>query len=144
MSATYLGYRAVSSTVRFSFETLDATGANVAPSSAFEAADLRIYKNGSNVERTSTSGITMTSPFDTLTGCHHIDIDLSDNTDPGFYAAGAFYEVWLCPDETVSGVTITGRVLAFFDIGVRPANITQVNSIAVDGSGTVGDPWGPV
>lgn len=144
MSATYLGHRAAGSTVRLSFETLDATGANIAPSSAFEAADLRIYKNGSATQRTSASGITMTSPFDSLTGCHHVDIDLSDNTDAGFYAAGSFYEVWLCPDETVSGVTITGRVLAYFDIGVVPVNVTQVNSIDVDGSGTVGDPWGPV
>lgn len=139
----YLGTRAVDSTVYLSFPTLDATGANVAPLSAFEAADIRIYKNNSDVQRTSSNGITMTSPFDSLTGFHMITIDLSDNTHAGFYSAGGFYHVVLTPDETVSGVTITARTLAYFDIGAAPANVVQVNDVTVDGVGTEGDPWGP-
>lgn len=163
MSAVYLGQRPVNSTVYVSVETLAADGSNVAPLSAFEAADVRIYKDASDVQRSSSSGITMVSPFDSLTGYHLISIDLSDNADAGFYAAGSFYRVVLTPDETVAGVTITARDLAYFDIGVTPANVTQiagssvstttaqlgvnivkVNDVAVDGAGTVGDPWGPV
>jgi hypothetical protein len=132
-SATYLGYRATGSTVRFSFSTHDADGDNVAPNSAFESADLRIYKDGSATQRTSASGITMTSPFDTVTGAHHVDIDLSDNTDASFYAAGSFYEVWLVPDETVDGRAMS-LVLAYFDIGVQAANTTQIAGSTVSTS----------
>lgn len=137
MSASYLGFRPVNSTVRFGFETLDATGANVAPLSAFEAADLRIYKDGSDTQRSSANGITMTSPFDSLTGFHKVAIDLSDNTDAGFYAAGSFYEVLLCPDETVASVTITARVLARFDIGLPTVNTTQIEGS--DATDQIGD-----
>ena len=123
--ADYFGVRPVSSTLRFSFTTHAATGAPVAPSSSFEAADLKIYKDGNATERSSANGITMTSPFDSITGLHHVDIDLSDNSDAGFYAAGSQYEVVLSPnDETVDSVTVL-KVLGRFEIGVPPANVTQ-------------------
>jgi hypothetical protein len=111
--------------VRFSFTTHAQTGAAVAPSSAFENADLRIYKDGSATQRSSAVGITMTSPFDSVTGLHHVDIDLTDNTDAGFYAAGSFYEVHLVPDETVDSLAVV-RVLAYFEIGPPPVNVTQL------------------
>jgi hypothetical protein len=70
--ATNLGFYNTSSSrthVRFQFSTHAAAGGNVAPQSAFEAADLRIYKatDGaafSATQRSSANGITMTSPFD--------------------------------------------------------------------------------
>lgn len=130
---TYLGTRAASSTVRVAFTTHDADGDNVAPNSAFEAADVRIYKNGSATQRSSANGITMTSPFDTVTGAHRVDIDLSDDTDAGFYAAGSFYEVWLVPDETVDGRAMS-VILACFDIGVLVANVTQIAGSTVSTS----------
>lgn len=117
--------------VRFQFSTHAAAGGNIAPLSAFEAADLRIYKatDGaafSATQRSSSAGITMTSPFDSLTGVHDVDIDLTDNTDSGFYAAGSSYTVVLSPDsETVDGQTITGVVLCYFEIGPQPVNVTQ-------------------
>lgn len=118
--------------VRFTFSTHDAAGANVAPSSAFEAADLRIYKatDGaalSATQRSSAAGITMTSPFDSLTGVHNVTIDLTDNTDSGFFSSGCYYEVWLCPDETVDSQTITGVCLCSFEIGVPAVNTIQVS-----------------
>jgi hypothetical protein len=73
----------------------------------------------------------MTSPFDTLTGVHDVDIDLTDNTDAGFYAAGSFYSVVLSPDETIDSQTITGVVLAYFEIGVLPVNVTQNAGTAI-------------
>jgi hypothetical protein len=132
--ADYIGTRAASSTVRFSFTTHAASGAAVAPSSAFESADLRIYKDGSATQRSSANGITMTSPFDSVTGLHHVDIDLSDNSDSGFYAAGSFYEVHLVPDETVDSLAVV-KVLAYFDIGVPVANVTQFGGTAGTFSG---------
>jgi hypothetical protein len=118
--------------VRFQFSTHAAAGGNVAPLSAFEGADIRIYKAAdgaafSATQRSSSNGITMTSPFDSLTGVHDVDIDLTDNTDAGFYAAGCRYSVVLSPDtETVDSQTITGVVLAEFEIGPPPANVIQI------------------
>src|SRR6185436_11318621 len=102
------------------FTTAAATGAAVAPSSAFEAADVRIYKNNSATQRSSSNGITMTSPFDSLTGLHQLNIDLSDNTDAGFYAPGNDYFVVLSPDtETVDAQAVIA-VLCMFSIENRP------------------------
>lgn len=143
--------------VGFQFSTHAAAGGNVAPGSAFEAADLRIYRAAdgaafSATQRSSASGITMTSPFDSLTGVHDVDIDLTDNTDSGFYAAGYRYSVMLAPDtETIDSQTITGVVLAVFEIGPAPANVTQFGGTAgtfssgrpeVNTSHAAGTAWG--
>lgn len=138
MSAIHLGSFNTSGSrthVGFQFPTFDGSGANVAPSSAFEAADLRIYRAAdgaafSATQRSSANGVTMTSPFDSLTGLHDVDIDLTDNTDSGFYAAGYRYSVVLSPDETVDGQTITAVPLAYFEIGPPPVNVTQFGGTA--------------
>jgi len=106
--------------ISFIFTTHTAAGANVAPSSAFEAADIRIYKEDSATERSSSAGITMTSPFDSLTGVHCVKIDLSDNTDAGFYVTGKLYHVLLVPDETIDGQAVS-VVLANFGIAQSAA-----------------------
>lgn len=135
----YLGMRAVGSTVYIPVTTHAQTGASVAPNSAFEAADFLLYKNGSATQRSSTAGWTITSPFDSITGLHFLAIDLSDNTDAGFYAAGAHYDLVLSPDETIDGLA-TVRVVAAFDIGVQPANVTQLLGTAWLIPGTAGTP----
>ncbi len=122
--------------VGFQFPTFAAAGGNVAPLSAFEPADLRIYRAAdgaafSATQRSSSSGIAMTSPFDSLVGYHDVDIDLTDNADAGFYASGYRYIVTLAPDtETIDGQTITGVPLAFFEIGVQHVDSIQVNGSA--------------
>lgn len=103
------------STVRIMFVTRDGSGGAVAPLTAFENADIEIYKDGSATQRASDAGVTMTSPFDTVTGLHLLAIDLSDNTDAGFWAAGSNYHVTIQPDETVDGQTVV-EVLAQFTI----------------------------
>lgn len=140
--ADHLGSYNTSSTrttVRFAFTTNDGSGGAVAPLSAFEAADLSIYKDGSATQRTSSSGVTMTSPFDSIVGLHHVSIDLTDNTDAGFYAAGSWYMVVLNPDETVDGQTVN-KVLAYFEIGPPPVNVTQWNGTAIPAVHTAGYP----
>jgi hypothetical protein len=138
MSAVHLGtYNTASSRthVGFQFSTHAAAGGNVAPNSAFEAADLRIYKAAdgaafSATQRSSANGITMTSPFDSLTGFHDVDIDLTDNTDAGFYAAGCRYSVVLAPDETVDGQTLTAVPLAYFEIGRPQVDVREFGGSA--------------
>ena len=110
---SYQGDYKHNSTVRVTFTTHAQTGAAVAPSSAFEAADIIVYKNGSATQRASASGITMTSPLDTIVGLHQVDIDLSDNADPGFWGAGNDYSVILSPDETVDGLAVVKEIASF-------------------------------
>ncbi len=113
--ADYLGDFPTSATVYWKFTTNDGSGGRVDPSSAWEAADLRCYKNGSTTERSSTVGYTITSTFDTMTGVTHVAIDTSDNTDAGFWAAGNEYQCVLYPDETVSSQSVAA-VSAMFSI----------------------------
>jgi hypothetical protein len=88
----YIGDFVVNSTVRYFFATNASTGASV---NRTTAGSVRVYKNTSVTERTSTAGITDSSAFDTVTGLNALSIDLSDNTDVGFYAAGNDYVVVL-------------------------------------------------
>ncbi|TIN41394.1 MAG: hypothetical protein E5Y10_22905 [Mesorhizobium sp.] len=107
-------------TVSILFTTHAASGAAVAPSSGFEAADVKIYKNGSAAEKTSTNGLTMTSPFDSITGLHCLVIDTSNDTgDVGFWVAGAQYTVVLSPDETVDGLAVA-KVIGTFGLALAP------------------------
>jgi hypothetical protein len=106
-------------TVCVYFTTHDANGAPVAPLTAFEADDVKIYKNGSAAQKTSTNGLTMTSPFDSIVGLHCLVIDTSNDTgDSGFWTTGggSVYTVVLNPDtETVNGQVVV-KVLATFGI----------------------------
>ncbi len=115
----YLGDFAEDATVYFAFSTSDGSGGAVAPSSALEAADVVIYKNNSATQKTSTNGVTMTSPFDSVTGLHFLTIDTSNDTgDSGFWETGSDYTVVLTPDETVDSQTIVS-VLGQFSIQNR-------------------------
>lgn len=101
-------------TVTIPMTTNDGSGAVIAPSSAFEVADFVIYKNGSATQKTSTNGLTISSPFDSATGVHMLVIDTSNDTgDSGFWVAGAVYDVLLLPDETVDGVAVAKWVGKF-------------------------------
>lgn len=110
----YLGDYADDSTVRIFFTTNDGSGGAVAPSTAFEAADVVIYKNNSATQKATTNGITMTSPFDSVTGLHLVEIDCSNDTgDAGFWATGNDYSVVLSPDETVDSQTVVAAIAQF-------------------------------
>jgi hypothetical protein len=115
----YYGDYAEDSTVRLGLTTNAAAGGAVAPSSAFEAADIRIYKDSSATQKTTTNGITMTSPFDSVVGLHDVVIDTSNDTgDAGFWATGSDYRVVLVPDETVDGQTVA-HIIGEFSIENR-------------------------
>ena len=88
----YIGDFVANSTVRYFFGTNASTGASV---NRTTAGVIRVYKNTSVTERTSVTGITDTSGFDSVTGLNSLSIDLSNNTDAGFYAAGNDYVVVL-------------------------------------------------
>ncbi|MDI6756456.1 MAG: hypothetical protein QME32_00370 [Endomicrobiia bacterium] len=105
----YLGDYPVNASVKFFWNTNDATGASITRSTD---GTLKIYKDGSVTERTSLSGVTQTEDFDSATGVHYVAIDLSDNTDVGFYAAGSEYAV-VMTSTTIDSKTVNAVIGQF-------------------------------
>ena len=84
----YLGDFPVNGTVQYPFLSTS----EIQQQSTASALTLTVYKNASITERTSAAGITLTASFDGISGSNHCTIDLSDNTDAGFWAAGNEYK----------------------------------------------------
>lgn len=124
-----LGDFPTGSTIRFMWNTNGQDGASITRGTN---GTLRIYKNSSTVERSSSNGITDTEDFDALTGVHHCAIDLSDNTDAGFYAAGNEYFVVLV--GAVIDTKTVNACLAHFSIVNR-----TVSALSTTAGNTVAD-----
>lgn len=108
MTGPYQGDFAVNSTVRLQFDTFaGSTGASITMT-GFIVGDINVFKNGGATPRASTAGYTATTDFASLTGLHLIVIDTSDNSDPGFFAAGNEYQV------AISAVTVDGQTVRFW------------------------------
>lgn len=120
-----LGDFATGATVHVPWASNGADGASIT-----RATDgtIRVYKNASTTQRTSSAGITDAEDFDTQTGVHWITIDLSDNTDAGFYAAGNNYTVVL-NGAVIDGKTIN-TVLGHFSIQNRYGSAPTATAIA--------------
>lgn len=118
-----LGDFPVGGLVRFMWNTNAGTGGSI--TRATNGA-IRIYKGNSTTERSSANGITDTEDFDGLTGVHQCQIDLSDNSDAGFYSQGNEYYVVL-QGSTIDGQTVNA-CLAQFSIERRDvaANIAEL------------------
>lgn len=129
-----LGDFKAGATVDFKWNTNAASGASITRATN---GSIRIYKNNSTTERSSANGITDTEDFDSLTGVHHLRIDLSDNTDAGFYAAGNEYDVVL-QGAVIDGQTVNvciahfsiERALRLID-GITPEKLAEVVLAAV-------------
>lgn len=139
--------KVLASTVRIDITTHDTTGALVAPSSAFAPSDFRVYKDGSASEKTSTNGITVTSPFDSITGKHLIEIDTSNSTgDSGFWATGSEYRVEINSAKTVAGVVQSGVTVGRFRLVsadvLRPT--VDGRTLDVSAAGNAGIDWSNV
>jgi len=127
----HYGYRAAGSTLVIYFESFDSNGASVTLT-GLAVTDIEIYKNGSTTQRSSDSGYALLDTdgidFDGAVGIHGFSIDLSDDTDSGFFATGSSYAVM------VDAVTIDGQTVRFtaaeFDIGPVPADMIQLGSAA--------------
>lgn len=107
--SNYLGDFATGATVRLGWNTAGADGASITRGTD---GSIRIYKDGGTTQRTSSVGITDSEDFDSLTGVHHVAIDLSDNTDAGFYAAGHDYLV-VIQGAGIDGKTVNAAIGAF-------------------------------
>lgn len=86
------------------------TGASITLT-GLAVTDVEIYKGTSMTQRASDAGVVLMDTdgidLDTITGIHGFSIDLSDNTDAGFYSVGSFF--WV----VVSSVTVDGQTVNF-------------------------------
>lgn len=125
----YLGDFLAGQTVYIPFHTFAAAG-NSVTITGLSVTDIEIYKNGSVTQRASDNGYTLLDTdgidFDGLTGIHGFSVDLSDNSDSGFYAAGNDYMV------VVSAITVDSQTVSFvaalFSIQNRCVNWAKVGA----------------
>jgi len=138
----YLGdYPASHTAVCIPFDSFAAATGAPSATSNFAAGDILIYKDGGTTQRSSSSGITVSTSFDSQTGLQMIVIDLSDNTDAGFYAAGHEYQVGVA-DITIDGQTVrfwaatfsierAGGVLALIKANTIKVDVNTIKTQAV-------------
>ncbi len=105
----YLGDFTTSNTVYVLFNTFDSNDPSASVAiAAFIAGDIEIYKDGSVTQRSSDAGYTLLDTdgidFDGHVGIGGFSIDLSDNTDAGFYATGSEYIIVVGPTTVDAAV----------------------------------------
>jgi len=123
-----LGNVDVNSTLYIPFHTFDSNGASITIT-GLATSDIEIYKNGSATTRSSDNGYTLLDTdgidFNSKTGIHGFSVDLSNNSDAGFYAAGASYFV------VVSTITVDTRTVSFvaahFNIGFANVDVVEIS-----------------
>lgn len=102
---------------------------------------LSVYKDNSTTQ--STSGVTLTADFDSVTGLNHFTIDTS--SDGTFYAAGSFFDI-VITTGTVDSVSVVGAVVASFtirkDSSLKPT--TAARTLDVSAGGEAGIDWANV
>jgi hypothetical protein len=137
----YHGDYPVNATVRFFWNAFAVAGQSITRA---VNGSIRVYKNNSATQRASSAGITDSEDFDGLTGLNHVNIDLSNNSDAGFYAAGNDYMV------VIEGATIDGKVInaviGHFSIENRSALMptTAGRRLDVSAGGEAGMDWANV
>jgi len=106
---TYIGDYRTGSTIYFPWGTNAVDGSAL---SRTTDGTIRIYKNNSTTHRSSQSGITDTKAFAGVVGYNVLTINLADNSDAGFYAAGNDYSVLLF-GAVIDGRTINSSLCSF-------------------------------
>lgn len=99
---------------------------------------LSVYKDNSTTQ--STSGVTLTADFDSVTGLNHFAVDTS--SDGTFYSAGSFFDV-VITTGTVDGISVVGSVVASFTIRKNSAlkPTTAGRTLDVSSGGEAGLDW---
>ena len=143
MSVPFYGDYDTTETVYIPFNTFssDDPSASVTITN-LAAADVEIHKDGSTTQRSSDNGVTVSIDFDSVTGNHLVAIDLSDNSDAGYYANGSRYQVRM-EGTTVDGATINAWI-GSFSIGCMLRPTTAGATLDVESGGCAGIDWGNV
>jgi hypothetical protein len=123
VTPTYLGDFSYNQTVYFAWSSLNSSGASVAPSGS---PTVRVYKNGSTTEDTSTGSSTFT--FDSKTGINYVTVALNTS----FFVPNSDYFIVL-DSMTLDGQTVSA-VVAQFSIENRSSVAPVLRGLAAAGS----------
>lgn len=105
----YLGDWVEDSTHDFTFTTVNTSGV---PTTLAGTPAISIYKDNNTTQ--TTTGITLTANFDTVTGLNHVRVVTTD----AFYAASTDYMV-VITTGTVGGSSVVGYTVATFSVQNR-------------------------
>lgn len=140
--AGYIGNFATGSVVYLTFNSVD----NQSNPATLTGGTVKVYKDSGNTE--VTTGITLSTDFDSRTGLHLVTVDTS--SDGTFYAAGHEF-VAVITAGTVKNTSVAGVAIGSFSLqnryagaatvsGTVTANVTQWNSSNVATPDTAGYP----
>lgn len=134
-----LGDLPVDGTAYCEFDTFDSDGASVTIT-GLAVTDVEIYKDGGTTTRASDNGYALidTDGIDVNghAGCHGFTVDLSDNSDVGFYATGSHFRA------IVDAITCDGQTVRFsfsWTIGrlLRPTTAGRTLDVNAAGEGGI-------
>jgi len=113
-----LGVVRPGSTIYVPFATYDSNDPSASVTiTGLAVTDIEVYKNLGTTQRASDSGYTLADTdgidIDGVTGIHGFSIDLADNTDSGFWVAGAHYTV------VVASITVDAATINFIPVMFR-------------------------
>ena len=107
---TYFGDYAADSTIYLYWSSFGGSDESITLT-GLAVTDVEIFKDGSMTQRSSDVGYTLLDTdgidLDGATGIHGISIDLSDDTDSGFFTIGSDYLV------VINAVTINSQAVRF-------------------------------
>lgn len=133
---SYLGDFAAGDTIDFKFTTRRfSTGA---PFALGGTPAISVYKSNSTTQ--STSGITLTVDFDTVTGLNHVRIDTT--SDGTFYADGSQFDV-IITTGTVDSISVVGQIVGRFTLRAQASlyPTTAGRKLDVSAGGEAGLDW---
>ena len=119
------------------FDTFDVTNGASITMTGLAVTDIEIYKDGGATQRASDNGYTLLDTdgidFDGITGFHGFSIDLSDNSNSGFYTVGAWFHVVVSAitvnTQTVNFIAAAFRIVASESVaGVPEVDVTHISS----------------
>lgn len=116
--STYLGDFRPGVTLDHKFTTVTTTGA---PTQLAGTPAISVYKDNDTTQ--TTTGVTLTVDFDTVTGLNNVRIVTTDS----FYAAGSNYQI-VITTGTVGGTSVVGYVVGSFSLRNRLDNIGVVTT----------------
>lgn len=132
----YIGDFAAGDTIDFKFTTFrPSTGATFTLGGT---PAISVYKDNSTTQ--TTSGVTLTADFDSVTGLNHVRITTS--SDGTFYADGSQFEV-VITTGTVDSVSVIGACVGRFTLRAQSAlyPTTAGRKLDVNANGEAGIDW---
>lgn len=130
----YKGDFTTSDTVYFFFDTFSSDDPSASITlTGLATSDIEVYRDGGTTQRASDAGYTLLDTdgidFDGITGIHGFSIDLSDNTDAGFYTTTGEFDV-IVSSVTVDGATINFHAGSFSIDRIPRVNVHQISDDA--------------